>query len=114
MKRLALLAACAALSALGPRAALAEAWAIEHVTLIDGTGHAPQKDMTVGIDGERIVSVGPSALAGDVKGKRIDGRGKYLISGLMDVHIHLRGGIEPQKDAAQARAISSSANSDGW
>lgn len=109
MKRLALLAACAALSALGPRAALAEAWAIEHVTLIDGTGHAPQKDMTVGIDGERIVSVAPSVLARDVKGKRIDGRGKYLIPGLMDVHIHLRGGIEPQKDAAQARAAAAQA-----
>jgi imidazolonepropionase-like amidohydrolase len=109
MKRLALLAACAALSVLGPRAALAEAWAIEHVTLIDGTGHAPQKDMTVGIDGERIVSVGPSALARDLKGKRIDGRGKYLIPGLMDVHIHLRGGIEPQKDAAQARASAAQA-----
>jgi imidazolonepropionase-like amidohydrolase len=66
---------------------------IEHVTLIDGT-HAPQRDMTVAIEGERITLVTPSAVAHDPKGRRIDGSGKFLIPGLMDVHIHLRGGFD--------------------
>jgi imidazolonepropionase-like amidohydrolase len=101
MKKLALLAACALSLAL-PRAALAEAWAIEHVTLIDGTGHAPQADMTVTVDGDKIASVGPSALA-KPKGKVIDGRGKYLMPGLMDVHIHLHGGVDQKTDTVESR-----------
>jgi imidazolonepropionase-like amidohydrolase len=70
------------------------AWAgytIEHVTLIDGTGAPAKADMTVSVDGERIVQVTPTAVAGPPKGQVIDGRGRYLIPGLMDVHIHLAG-----------------------
>jgi imidazolonepropionase-like amidohydrolase len=95
-------AACAALFASG--AARAADYAIEHVTLIDGTGRAPQKDMTVQVEGDRIVSVEPSAVAPKPKGQRIDGRGRYLMPGLMDVHIHLHGGIGAYRDAAQDRA----------
>lgn len=72
----------------------ADSVVIEHVTLIDGT-HAPQADMTVAVNGERIAAVTPSAIARGLSGRRIDGRGKYLIPGLMDVHIHLRGGFDP-------------------
>ena len=79
---------------LATAAAQADGVLIEHVTLIDGT-HAPQPDMTVAVEGERIASVTPSALARGLKGRHIDGRGKYLIPGLMDVHIHLRGGFDP-------------------
>src|ERR1700722_16867721 len=73
------------------------AWAtpltIEHVTLIDGL-HPPQHDMSVTVDGDHITAVAPSALA-HAQGRRIDGRGKFLMPGLMDVHIHLRGGFDP-------------------
>jgi imidazolonepropionase-like amidohydrolase len=72
----------------------ADGLVIEHVTLLDGT-HAPQPDMTVATAGERIVTITPSALAHGLTGRRIDGRGKYLMPGLMDVHIHLRGGFDP-------------------
>jgi imidazolonepropionase-like amidohydrolase len=72
----------------------ADSVVIEHVTLIDGT-HAPQPDMTVAVNGERIAAVTPSAIAHGLSGRRIDGRGKFLIPGLMDVHIHLRGGFDP-------------------
>lgn len=103
-------AACAlALAVFAPGVACAEAWAIEHVTLIDGTGRAAQRDMTVTVDGDRITGVTPSAMAPSPKGRRIDGRGKYLMPGLMDVHIHLRGGVEPQADAAAARAAATQA-----
>jgi imidazolonepropionase-like amidohydrolase len=72
--------------------ACADSWSIEHVTLLDGE-HAAQADMTVSIDGERISSVGPSA-TDHAKGRRIDGSGKFLIPGLIDVHTHLRGGFD--------------------
>src|SRR5665213_1661960 len=83
-----ILAACTlALSA--SLTARADNWVIEHVTLIDGI-HEPQPDMTVAIEGERITAVTPSAIAHGLKGRRIAGAGKYLIPGLIDVHIHLR------------------------
>ena len=103
MPRAALLAACALAAALAPVSVRAEAWAIEHVTLIDGTGHAPQSEMTVAVDGDRIVSVTPSAIAPSPKGRRIDGRGKYLMPGLMDVHIHLHGGVDQKTDTVESR-----------
>jgi imidazolonepropionase-like amidohydrolase len=74
-------------------AARADNWVIEHVTLIDGT-HPSQPDMTISVEGERITAVTPSAMAHGLKGRRIDGKGKYLMPGLMDVHIHLRGGFD--------------------
>ena len=94
MKHPALPAAAALTLLLAATLARADALLIEHVTLIDGT-HAPQADMTVAIEGERIAAVTPAALAHGLKGRRIDARGKYLIPGLMDVHIHLRGGFDP-------------------
>jgi len=94
--------------------AQAEALIVEHVTLIDGTGRAPQTDMTVVIDKQRFQSVGPSALAVQAGGRRIDGRGKFLIPGLMDVHIHLRGGTVITKDGLRAvNASSSEARAEG-
>jgi imidazolonepropionase-like amidohydrolase len=71
--------------------AQAASYTIAHVTLIDGTGAAAKHDVTVQVEGERISLVAPSAVAGPAKGVVIDGRGKYLIPGMMDVHIHLAG-----------------------
>lgn len=78
---------------LAATAAQADPWFVEHVTLLDGI-HAPQPDMTVVIDGERFTAVGPSLTLHGLKGRGIDGKGKYLIPGLVDVHIHLRGGFD--------------------
>ena len=47
--------------------------------------------MTVMVVNDRIAKVTPSIAAGPAQGVRIDGHGKYLIPGLMDVHIHLVG-----------------------
>jgi imidazolonepropionase-like amidohydrolase len=102
MKKLALLAACAVGLALAT-AANAASYAIEHVTLIDGLGHAPQRDMTVEVDGDRITAITPSALAKSPKGKVIDAHGKYLMPGLMDVHIHLHGGVDNRTDTNETR-----------
>lgn len=65
-------------------------YSIEHVTLIDGTGAPPQPDMTVTVERDRIVAVQRSAAAAPAKGIAIDGRGKFLMPGMMDIHIHLR------------------------
>lgn len=104
MSRLHLICASAVACVCMLSAAHAANYAIEHVTLIDGTGRAPQSDMTVTISGDRISAVTPSALARNPQGKRINGKGKFLIPGLMDVHIHLRGGfnVAGKVDAAQA------------
>ena len=93
MKQHPLLTAAIASLILSATAARADNVYIEHVTLIDGT-HAPQHDMTVAVEGERITTVSPSAITHGLKGRRIDGKGKYLIPGLMDVHIHLKGGFD--------------------
>lgn len=64
---------------------------IENVTAVDGTGRPPVSGVNVVIEGERIRSVSPSpAPAG---ARRIDGSGKWAIPGLMDLHVHLRGGV---------------------
>ncbi len=63
--------------------------ALTHVTVIDGTGAEPLSDRTVLITGDRIMSI---TTATPPPGARvIDGRGKYLIPGLCDMHVHIAG-----------------------
>jgi imidazolonepropionase-like amidohydrolase len=63
--------------------------AFTHVTVIDATGADPQPDRTVLISGGRIVSISQAAPPAGIR--LIDGRGKYLIPGLCDMHVHLAG-----------------------
>jgi imidazolonepropionase-like amidohydrolase len=65
---------------------------VDSVTLIDGTGAAPLPEMTVVIEDGEFSQILPSVLAKDISGDRIDGKGKFLIPGLMDMHMHLKGG----------------------
>ena len=65
---------------------------IQHVTIIDGTGRAPQLDQTVVIVGDRITAIGSAAQIKIEKTARvIDARGKFLIPGLWDMHVHIAG-----------------------
>src|SRR5262245_55347295 len=67
--------------------------AITGVTLIDGTTRAPLQNAVVVIDGSRISQVGAAASVQVPAGANvIDGRGKYVIPGLADMHHHLRSG----------------------
>jgi imidazolonepropionase-like amidohydrolase len=68
---------------------MAGRYAIRDVTLIDGTGRPAVRHRTVLIDGDRIAAMGGARLPIG-KAKVIDGRGKYLIPGMIDAHIHLR------------------------
>lgn len=60
------------------------------VAVIDGTSSTPRLDRTVVVRGNRIVAEGPSAsITVPADARVIDGRGKYLIPGLWDMHVHL-------------------------
>jgi imidazolonepropionase-like amidohydrolase len=61
--------------------------AIAHVAVIDTAAGTAAQDMTVVIKGDRIISVGKGAppLGAQV----VDGRGRFLIPGLWDMHVHL-------------------------
>ncbi|WP_129794540.1 amidohydrolase family protein [Sphingosinicella sp. CPCC 101087] len=71
--------------------ALAEDFVIENVTLVDGTGQPKQADMSIGVEDGRITFVTPTSAAPRVPGRRLDGTNHYLIPGLIDAHIHLKG-----------------------
>src|ERR1700751_6133990 len=63
--------------------------AFTHVNLIDATGSPVKADMTVIVEGKQISQIGKSDATPLPKGARVmDGRGKYLIPGLWDMHVH--------------------------
>lgn len=64
--------------------------AITRVTVIGGANATAQRDQTVLIRGNRISAVGKSTkVKVPAEARVIDGRGKYLIPGLWDSHVHL-------------------------
>jgi len=66
---------------------------VSDVTVIDGTGAAARPHMTVVIDRGRITAVDSSArLTPHRNATTIDGRGRFLIPGLWDMHVHLAKG----------------------
>src|SRR3984885_3130983 len=63
--------------------------AFTHVAVIDATGAPVQPDMTVLLENGRIVGIGTSAeLSAPKNATVVDARGKYLIPGLWDMHVH--------------------------
>ncbi len=69
---------------------------IRHVTLVDVEAATADAGQAVVLRGEDIVAVGPDAvIARDWRAARqVDGRGKFLIPGLWDMHVHFGGGPE--------------------
>ncbi|PYN36182.1 MAG: hypothetical protein DME01_09335 [Candidatus Rokuibacteriota bacterium] len=64
--------------------------AVVEAKVIDGIGHAPQEGVTVLIEGDRVVEIGPAGTTrAPVGATLIDGRGKFLIPGLVDMHVHV-------------------------
>ena len=62
---------------------------IRHITVIDATGRAAEPGMSVVIDGDRIVTVGPwKKIRAPKHALTLDGEGKFLIPGLWDMHVH--------------------------
>jgi imidazolonepropionase-like amidohydrolase len=75
------------------------------------------RDATVLVDGERIVAVGPSAQVTVPPGAdRIDVRGRWIIPGLVDGHIHFfqSGGLYTRPDGLDLRHRVSYAAEQAW
>ena len=64
-------------------------FAITHVTVIDATGAPSSPDMTVVVKNRHIAEIAKSDAVHVPAGLTVvDGRGKYLIPGLWDMHVH--------------------------
>jgi hypothetical protein len=87
-------AAALLLAAVLPPAACAQSadqvTAFENVTVIPMDSERSLPGHTVVVQGDRIVAVGPSAsVAVPAGARRVDGRGKYLVPGLAEMHGHV-------------------------
>jgi imidazolonepropionase-like amidohydrolase len=69
--------------------AAAETLTITHVNLVDVTDGKVRPNTTVTVEGNRVVSVGPSTAGNPKRGIVVDGQGQYLIPGLWDMHTHV-------------------------
>jgi hypothetical protein len=66
--------------------------AITHVTVIDVASGTAKPDMTVTIRGDRIAAIERSSSTNRNGVQVVDGRGKFLIPGLWDMHVHTNFG----------------------
>jgi imidazolonepropionase-like amidohydrolase len=80
------------------------AYALTGATVIDGTGGAPIRDATVVMRNGRITCVGACETGPEVH--TIDARGKWIIPGLIDAHVHYSqtGWADGRPDAEDVRA----------
>jgi imidazolonepropionase-like amidohydrolase len=85
------LAWLAALATAGSAAAQeAPATAFVDVTVLPMDGRAPLRNHTVVVRGDRIEAVGPAARTAVPAGaRRVEGRGKFLVPGLAEMHGHV-------------------------
>jgi imidazolonepropionase-like amidohydrolase len=80
---------CVVLSVLLTPLAWAGSLVIRCVTVIDATGKPAQPGMTVVIEQDQIVAIAPcTKVKAPVGSQIVDGRGKFLIPGLWDMHVH--------------------------
>ena len=95
------------LIAAGIAPATGESLLIQDITLIDGTGRPPMKQANLLIRDGRIVEItrGPIDKARREDAQRINGQGKHLIPGLIDVHVHLKGGIKVTEEGLRKVAL---------
>jgi hypothetical protein len=74
---------------------LPAATAFLHVNVIPMDREQALEVQTVGIEGDRLTRVGPSKAIRVRQGtRRIEAKGKYLIPGLVDAHVHLQSQTE--------------------
>lgn len=73
-----------------------KALAVVGATLIDGTGAPPMTDATILVRDGRIVAIGKGdAVKIPPDADQIDATGKWIIPGLIDMHVHLDEVITP-------------------
>ena len=84
-----------------PLALAAQQIAFRDVAVVDVEAGVARPDMTVIVSGRRIVAVRPSREIPIPAGARVvDGRGKFLMPGLWDMHVHMHAGPDVAADAA--------------
>lgn len=90
----------------GPRYAHTGPAFIADVRVIDGLGHPPLEHQDILISDGRIAAIRPHGSLDAPEGTlRVDGRGLTALPGLIDMHIHLKGGwtggnVLPEKYSA--------------
>jgi imidazolonepropionase-like amidohydrolase len=97
------LCAGAVIGTFAAAAAQPSALVISNVTLIDGTGAAPQPHMSIRIKSGHLVEIARTSsktAAGDVK---IDGTGKFLVPGFFDNNAHLTVYGQPARRDTSAK-----------
>ena len=62
---------------------------LRDVTIIDGTGAPPREHQDLIIDGNRIESIGPTGRFVSEDLRTVEGNGRTLIPGLIEMHTHL-------------------------
>lgn len=83
-------------------------YALTHVTLLDGTlDMRPQPNMTVLVDEKGVISrIGPSAMTDMPLGTvEVNLSGKYLLPGLINMHVHLCGSGRPMSSSGATDLI---------
>jgi imidazolonepropionase-like amidohydrolase len=79
----------------------AEVTVFENFTLIDGTGHPPVAHEAMVVDNGRITWIGPVAgLKAPPAAQAIDLSGKYVMPGILNLHVHLGATIGLDQNAA--------------
>jgi imidazolonepropionase-like amidohydrolase len=79
---------------------------IRNITLIDGTGDAPQAGVDLLLSGDKIVAVG-KAIKQPASALVIDGSGKYVMPGLIDTHVHFQFPVVFQINEEEKQSIRS-------
>src|SRR5262245_44094107 len=105
--RLAFVLMSAFAAAVAPARAAERPLVITGATLVDGTGAPPVPDAGVVVENGRIVAAGPRAkVAVPKNARRLDAKGKWLMPGLVDSHVHFfqSGGLYTRPDVIDLRA----------
>lgn len=68
---------------------------IKNATIIDGTGREPFVDTNLIIEDGKIKEITADAIDADDESEVIDGKGKYVIPGMIDCHVHYGGTESP-------------------
>ena len=75
-------------AALLPDGAAAQVTALTHATVIDGTGAAPQNDVSIAMENGRIRQMG-TALPAPPQATVVDLTGKFVVPGIINAHGHV-------------------------
>lgn len=80
-------------------------YALKNGILLDGSeGMIPQKNRIIFIEGKKIVNIAEGSSTG--KGyEEIDLRGKYILPGLINLHVHLPSTGKPKKKASDPKKL---------